>query len=85
MKRAAKKLTLATKRRLKELESRLLELRKQKPFHPFRVLMKDGSEHAVGERLWFAFGGNTLVVLPNGGLTRILKLDQVESLELINS
>ena len=83
MKRIAKKMDRATKRRLSELHSKLLGLRTQKPFHPFRVLMKDGSRYAVGERLWFAFEENTLLVLPNGGVTKILKLDQVDSVEIL--
>jgi hypothetical protein len=52
-------------------------------FQPFKVVMKDGTTYPVGDRWWFAFNERSLVVLPNGGLTKILKFTDVDSVKVV--
>jgi hypothetical protein len=68
--------------RVLDLHARLLQLRHSKPFRPFRILLKNGKRVAVRKPLWFAFRGNRLRVIPNGGVGLMFTFDEVDSIEV---
>jgi hypothetical protein len=67
--------------RFNSLRTKLHEMKEKENFHPFKVVMKDGKTYTVADRFWFAFNDVSMVVLPNGGITRYLKFDDVDSLK----
>jgi hypothetical protein len=71
-----------------KIESMQLELRRlrhAKPFRRFRIVLKNGEKHTVGKPLWFAFRDNDLLVLPNGGVSKQMKFQDVDRVEVIKS
>jgi hypothetical protein len=63
--------------------SQLRRFKENHPFKPFKVILKDGKSYIVGDRWWFACNDISMVVAPNGGLTKYLKFDEVESFKPI--
>lgn len=62
---------------------RLLQLRLQRPFVPFRVMLKDGSAVTVTERLKFAVNGIIMIALPEQGPSVKFRIEQVADIELL--
>jgi hypothetical protein len=76
---------MAVVSRVKNLQAELRELRKTDPFRPFKVIMKDGKSYKVGQRFWFAFNDNEMVVLPDGDINVHLKFDDVDSVKPVKT
>jgi hypothetical protein len=66
-----------------KLFEELRALKLQKPFRPFRIVTKEGKHYTVGQWLWVAFNETQLVVLPNGGPSRYMKISDVDSVAVI--
>ncbi|MGA2584618.1 MAG: hypothetical protein ABSG31_15185, partial [Tepidisphaeraceae bacterium] len=57
----------------------------EKPFRRFRIVLKNGERHNVDDRFWFAFRDDRLMVLPNGGVSKQMKFQDVDRVEVIKS
>lgn len=62
---------------------RLLELRLQRPFVPFRMKLKDGSTITLTERLKFAVNEYIMIVAQDRGAALRFRIDQVDSIEML--
>jgi hypothetical protein len=70
-------------KKFEKFVNELRELRMNKPFQPFNVILKNGKSYTVGRRLWFACNDLSMVVLPKGIHVQFLGFDEVDSLKPI--
>jgi hypothetical protein len=61
----------------------LLQFRLQRPFAPFRVVLKDGSTITITERLKFAVNGIIMIAVREHGPAVKFRIDQVASIEIL--
>jgi hypothetical protein len=64
-------------------QDQLMELRRRKPFVPFRITARDGRSIEVNEPLMFAFNEIMVLVAKEGGGHTTFRQDEIASIDML--